>query len=168
MYKYLIDKGDDVTRVVESFPSSSANEFDLDAASDAVQFHRGIEFPDGQRVNIRESVGARMSATSVNNSTKNVLMIGGGGLEMRIIGLNTTLQTKKVLVVQLVRAQLALVRPVFSKVGIIFLFRLNLEMRLSLSEASIQCGENCQQLPMTAKRRRPTGFSRPTYRRRIM
>jgi len=42
VYEHLIHKRDDVARVVKSFPSSRANEFNVNAARDAVQFHGGI------------------------------------------------------------------------------------------------------------------------------
>ena len=109
MYKYLVHERYYVTRVVKSFPGSSTNEFHLNTASDSIQLHRRVEFPDGQRVNIRECVGAGMGTARINNCTKDVLVIRCRRLEVRIISLNTTLKAEKILVVQLIRAELALI-----------------------------------------------------------
>jgi len=54
----------------------------LNAASDAIQLHWRVEFPDGKRIDIREGVGIQMGTTSVHNRTEDVLMIGHSGLEM--------------------------------------------------------------------------------------
>lgn len=100
--EHLIFKWNDVSRAVKSFPSSSANKFNLNAASDAIQFHWRVEFSDGKRIGIGEGVGTRMGTTSVNNCTEDVLIVGSSSLEVDIISLNTTLKTEKILMAKLV------------------------------------------------------------------
>ena len=83
-----------------------------------------------------------MSTTSVDDCTEDVLVVSSGCLEVGIINLNVTLESDEILVAELVRTQFALVRSIFSKMGIIFLFGFDLEVGLSLSKTTVESRKN--------------------------
>jgi len=78
-----------------------------------------------------------MGASSVNDGTKDMFVIGSSGLEVGVVCLDPTMEHLEIVMSQLVSLELSLIRLVFSKMITKFKFGLDMEMRLSLSEARV-------------------------------
>jgi len=78
-----------------------------------------------------------MGASSVNDGTKDMFVIGSSGLEVGVACLDATMEHLEIIMSQLVSLELSLIRSVFSKMITKFKFGLDMEMRLSLSEARV-------------------------------